>query len=74
MTRRHFTILAMEKTLNTPLGKRNPDQQVHGSRMTGIQRVTSSALLAGAGELVIKHAGREYRLRVTNKGKLILTA
>ncbi|MDP1766374.1 MAG: hemin uptake protein HemP [Methylotenera sp.] len=34
---------------------------------------TSEVLLAGARELVIKHAGEDYRLRLTNQGKLILT-
>ena len=37
-------------------------------------RVDSAALLGNARELVIDHAGREYRLRVTQNGKLILTA
>lgn len=64
----------MGKMLKTPFEKWNPDQQDHGSRVTSSRRVTSSALLAGARELVIEHAGREYRLRVTGNGKLILTA
>lgn len=37
-------------------------------------RVQSEALLGSRGELIIEHAGREYRLRQTSKGKLILTA
>jgi hemin uptake protein HemP len=37
-------------------------------------RVDSKALLGRARELVIEHGGREYRLRVTQNGKLILTA
>jgi len=37
-------------------------------------RVSSRLLLGDSGELVIEHAGREYRLRVTQNGKLILTA
>jgi hemin uptake protein HemP len=37
-------------------------------------RVTSRDLLGGRGELIIVHAGREYKLRVTQNGKLILTA
>lgn len=37
-------------------------------------RVDSAALLGRARELVIDHGGREYRLRVTQNGKLILTA
>jgi hemin uptake protein HemP len=38
------------------------------------QRVTSQALLGARKELVIVHNGREYRLRLTQNGKLILTA
>ena len=38
------------------------------------QRVDSAALLAGHREIVILHNGREYRLRLTHAGKLILTA
>ena len=34
--------------------------------------VSSAALLAGRQELVILHNGREYRLRLTQNGKLIL--
>ena len=35
--------------------------------------VTSEVLFSGARELVIQHAGEDYRLRLTNQGKLILT-
>jgi len=38
------------------------------------QRVLSETLLGPRGELVIVHNGREYRLRLTQNGKLILTA
>lgn len=37
-------------------------------------KVPSRALLGSRKELVITHNGREYRLRVTQNGKLILTA
>jgi len=37
-------------------------------------RVSSETLLGARGELVILHNGREYRLRLTQSGKLILTA
>lgn len=36
--------------------------------------VESGALFQGGSELVIRHAGREYRLRRTRFDKLILTA
>ena len=38
------------------------------------RRVASEALLGAHKELVIVHNGREYRLRITQNGKLILTA
>ncbi len=41
---------------------------------TGPARIPSEALLGGRSEVVIVHRGREYRLRVTQNGKLILTA
>ena len=37
------------------------------------RRVTSASLLQGHRQIVIEHAGREYRLHLTSKGKLILT-
>jgi hemin uptake protein HemP len=37
-------------------------------------RVSSQSLLGPRGELLIVHNGREYRLRLTQNGKLILTA
>ncbi|HYA46620.1 MAG TPA: hemin uptake protein HemP [Burkholderiales bacterium] len=37
-------------------------------------RALSEQLVGGRGELVIEHKGREYRLRLTQSGKLILTA
>ncbi len=37
-------------------------------------RISSDALLGRRGELIIEHGGREYRLRLTQNGKLILTA
>jgi hemin uptake protein HemP len=38
------------------------------------RRTSSQALLGSQRELVIVHNGREYRLRLTQNGKLILTA
>jgi hemin uptake protein HemP len=37
-------------------------------------RVVSTQLLGERGELIIEHDGREYRLRLTQNRKLILTA
>jgi hemin uptake protein HemP len=58
-----------------PRGKTAPGQSPDRTAPRGAPRqVKSEALLGPAGELVIEHAGREYRLRVTQNGKLILTA
>jgi len=39
-----------------------------------VGRVMSDQLLGNRHELIIEHDGREYRLRRTQNGKLILTA
>lgn len=44
-----------------------------GVRASLIKRVDSERLLSGGHELVIEHAGQEYRLRLTRNDKLILT-
>lgn len=41
---------------------------------TAPAKVASDSLLGARRELVITHNGREYRLRVTQNDKLILTA
>ncbi|HEU4663133.1 MAG TPA: hemin uptake protein HemP [Dokdonella sp.] len=41
--------------------------------MTSRARISSGKLLEGGRELVIDHAGQEYRLRLTRNDKLILT-
>lgn len=38
------------------------------------RRIRSEQLLGAAGQALILHRGREYRLRETQNGKLILTA
>jgi hemin uptake protein HemP len=37
------------------------------------KRWTSGDLFDGDQEILIEHAGQEYRLRITRQGKLILT-
>jgi hemin uptake protein HemP len=52
------------------------DEKKHEPKVAepSVARVTTSELLfSGARELVIKHVGEDYRLRLTNQGKLILT-
>ena len=46
----------------------------HGQEPEKLCRINSKELLAGRREVVIVHNGREYRLRETQNGKLILTA
>ena len=51
-----------------------PSKPLSAPRHEAPPRVTSESLLGTRGELVILHNGREYRLRLTQTGKLILTA
>jgi len=39
-----------------------------------VGRIMSTQLLGERGELIIEHDGREYRLRLTQNRRLILTA
>lgn len=51
-----------------------PENQAAGAPIPSrIKRWTSQELFAGERELVIEHAGSEYRLRLTSQGKLVLT-
>ena len=49
-----------------------PDAQANAAAAP--RRIPSEHLLGAAGLAVIVHHGREYRLRQTQTGKLILTA
>lgn len=60
---RRFT----DKSLVSGIGESNE------SPLSTKRRVSSGELMAGQKELLIEHAGEEYRLRITSKGKLILT-
>ena len=43
-------------------------------RKASARRISSVDLFSGAREIVIEHDGRLYQLRITQNGKLILTA
>jgi len=62
----------MKNEMSSPLEfdsqKLNIKKNVANNRV-----VASEELFSGARELVIKHAGENYHLRLTNQGKLILT-
>ena len=49
------------------------NRSIPSASPNGAQRIDSHRLLAGGRELVIDHAGQEYRLRLTRNDKLILT-
>jgi hemin uptake protein HemP len=48
--------------------------RTEAARAGEIRRISSENLMGRKGEMVILHQGREYTLRVTRNGKLILTA
>ena len=64
------SFIANDYRLRVPAAK--PQLLLPTSRETN--RISSEALLGSKKELVIVHNGREYRLRLTQNGKLILTA
>lgn len=57
-----------------PRPVRPPEKDKDLTAATAGRKVRSGDLLGDRGELTIVHAGREYRLRLTQSGKLILTA
>ncbi|MFM2043511.1 MAG: hypothetical protein RLY86_2087 [Pseudomonadota bacterium] len=50
-----------------------PDPAVPDPARPELPKIDSRELLGGGRELVIVHAGQEYRLRRTSQNKLILT-
>lgn len=60
----------METANSKPAG--DGHEPLHPS--SALRRFSSDALLQGQRQIVIEHAGREYHLRLTAQGKLILTA
>ena len=51
-----------------------PDKAPQESAAVPIRRISSAVLMRQQTQLIIEHAGREYLLRITYNGKLILTA
>ncbi|MGQ0545132.1 MAG: hemin uptake protein HemP [Betaproteobacteria bacterium] len=64
---RTIIVTAVLPVKRTPLAKEVPPDQAP-------RRIPSEELLGRAGQAVIVHNCREYRLRKTQNGKLILTA
>lgn len=68
----------MASTPNTSANDGNPDtpDPAHGQGpdSNAPRRYTSEELFAGMREIAIDHNGRRYQLRITQTGKLILTA
>lgn len=69
--RSHLLELLMPTGSDPPTAAPNAQQPTQASTAP---RVSSRELLGGKAELIIEHGNREYRLRVTQSGKLILTA
>lgn len=49
------------------------DEAQQAAQLHSLRRVSVSDLLAGDRELILVHRHSEYRLRLTNNDKLILT-
>jgi hemin uptake protein HemP len=50
-----------------------PDPHPASAPAPDLKRVSSEELIGPAREVLIRHAGCDYRLRITRQGKLILT-
>ena len=57
-----------------PVGAAEPESTPQERPAKGQPVIDSEALFRGSSEIVIRHSGREYRLRRTRFDKLILTA
>ncbi|MDB5804219.1 MAG: Hemin uptake protein hemP [Betaproteobacteria bacterium] len=57
-------------------GQKTPSvSTVHADHSTSpAVSLTTEQLFAGAREIALLHNGRQYRLRITQQGKLLLTA
>ena len=62
----------MQNDSNDPAPPRSPAEATPAPGLP--RRIRSEEILRGAREIVIEHDGRQYRLRITQNGKLILTA
>ena len=60
----------MQTTAEQPASTSSGSQNLHRSAK---QRFSTSEIFKGDSEVLIEHAGDEYRLRITKKGRLILT-
>lgn len=50
-----------------------PDRQSPSESSATVRRIPVVELLLGAEEVILVHQGQDYRLRLTQNGKLILT-
>jgi hemin uptake protein HemP len=66
--------ISMNKLIPKESGFDSVTRQPASDNGTAPRRIPSQLLFEHCREVLIEHRGREYRLRVTAAGKLILTA
>lgn len=59
---------------NESLPRESQPAPMPSSVATPPRKISSHDLFSGSREIVIEHGGRLYRMRITQNGKLILTA
>lgn len=62
----------MSERSDNPINRTPADRQA-GRGTPQYRRISSTELFGVLREVVIEHVGHEYRLRITQQGKLILT-
>lgn len=66
----------MHKTLVPTTAPAMPPVMANQAAQVAVDapRLTTEQLFGGAREIALLHNGRQYRLRITQQGKLLLTA
>lgn len=67
-------IIKFQKDSSATMTNTTPSTSSRRQLTINAERIASQELLAPGKELVIVHNQREYKLRITSNGKLILTA
>lgn len=70
----NYYYLSMSENLSKAFDGDAGTPRLFSSTASTTRRILSGALFKGSREVVIAHGDREYRLRITANGKLILTA
>lgn len=67
-----YSCIGSDMVPDDPQG-RTPDRDGDAASKPKAVRISAATLFQGGTELIVEHNGDDYRLRITSRGKLILT-